>query len=202
MCDAFKNLENTCLAIIGSLPPFAGFFTPLQAVLNSRGRIASDIDVSSSSSPDICTKGAAMVIGTTGSVLLMAVYREAAFLEIISGKQFSQYLKSPSDLPPLHEFDWSRSGEKPRRSARISKKAKAVSPLQPEPQSKRNMPSRSPSNLRTNDTNVEAAPGDEQEHEATKTENAKDEPICIGGESLERIKGAELLLLGRRQTLE
>lgn len=99
--------------------------------------------------------------------------------EIVSRKQLSQYLKSHPDSPPLHEFDWSRSGEKPRRSARISEKLKVVSPLQSEPQPKRKRSSRSSSKRRTNDTNAEAATKDEQEHEdgGMQEESAKPKHI-------------------------
>ncbi|KAK8938228.1 Methyl-CpG-binding domain-containing protein 11 [Platanthera guangdongensis] len=99
--------------------------------------------------------------------------------EIISRKQLSQYLKSHPDSPPLHEFDWSRSGEKPRRSARISEKTKAVSPLQLELQPKRKRSSRSSSKRRTNDVTVKSAPEDEQEHEDSGIQEDSAEPKHI-----------------------
>lgn len=61
-------------------------------------------------------------------------------------------------MPALHEFDWSTSGETPRRSARISEKAKAVSPPEPQPKKKRSKRSSS-----KNNANVETAPEEIQE---------------------------------------
>ncbi|PKA63190.1 Methyl-CpG-binding domain-containing protein 11 [Apostasia shenzhenica] len=57
--------------------------------------------------------------------------------EITTRKQLEQYLKSHPGTPALHEFDWSTSVKFPRRSARISEKAKAVSSLEPQPKKKR-----------------------------------------------------------------
>ncbi|CAI9113984.1 OLC1v1037444C1 [Oldenlandia corymbosa var. corymbosa] len=47
--------------------------------------------------------------------------------EITTRKQLDQYLKSHPGGPAISEFDWS-TGETPRRSARISEKAKATPP--------------------------------------------------------------------------
>lgn len=47
--------------------------------------------------------------------------------EFANRKQLEQYLKSHPGNPPISEFDWS-TGETPRRSARISEKAKATPP--------------------------------------------------------------------------
>ncbi|KAH0463728.1 hypothetical protein IEQ34_006514 [Dendrobium chrysotoxum] len=76
--------------------------------------------------------------------------------EIINRKQLEQYLKSHSGAPALHEFDWSTSVETPRRSARISEKAKAVSPPEPQPKKKRSR--RSSSGSTKNNANIDAAP--------------------------------------------
>ncbi|XP_028108874.1 uncharacterized protein LOC114307678 [Camellia sinensis] len=45
--------------------------------------------------------------------------------EIINRKQLEQYLKSHPGNPAISEFDWG-TGETPRRSARISEKAKQI----------------------------------------------------------------------------
>lgn len=47
--------------------------------------------------------------------------------EISTRKQLDQYLKSHPGSPSISEYDWS-TGETPRRSARISEKAKATPP--------------------------------------------------------------------------
>lgn len=51
-------------------------------------------------------------------------------------KQLEQYLKSHPGNPPLSEFDWG-TGETPRRSVRLSEKAKAAPPPEIEPLKKR-----------------------------------------------------------------
>lgn len=56
--------------------------------------------------------------------------------EINSRKQLEQYLKSHPGNPAISEFDWG-TGETPRRSARISEKAKATPPAESEPPKKR-----------------------------------------------------------------
>lgn len=110
--------------------------------------------------------------------------------EIISRKQLSQYLKSHTDSPALHEFDWSRSDEKPRRSARISEKAKAVSPLQPEPQSKRKRSIRSSSKRGTNDANAEASPEDDQEHNDGRKQESIELKHIVETHEENKIEGA------------
>ncbi|OAY36874.1 methyl-CpG-binding domain-containing protein 11 [Manihot esculenta] len=56
--------------------------------------------------------------------------------EITNRKQLEHYLKSHPGNPPISEFDWG-TGETPRRSARISKKAKATPSPEKEPPKKR-----------------------------------------------------------------
>ncbi|XP_021298101.1 methyl-CpG-binding domain-containing protein 11 [Herrania umbratica] len=56
--------------------------------------------------------------------------------EINNRKQLEQYLKSHPGNPPITEFDWG-TGETPRRSARISEKAKATPTPEKEPPKKR-----------------------------------------------------------------
>ncbi|PKU83492.1 methyl-CpG-binding domain-containing protein 11 [Dendrobium catenatum] len=90
--------------------------------------------------------------------------------EIINRKQLEQYLKSHSGAPALHEFDWSTSVETPRRSARISEKAKAVSPPEPQPKKKRSR--RSSSGPTKNNPNIEAAPEETPENKDGALEEA------------------------------
>ncbi|KAK7327732.1 hypothetical protein VNO77_21821 [Canavalia gladiata] len=56
--------------------------------------------------------------------------------EINNRKQLEQYLKAHPGGPAVSEFDWG-TGETPRRSARISEKAKAAPPPESEPPKKR-----------------------------------------------------------------
>ncbi|XP_061352257.1 methyl-CpG-binding domain-containing protein 11-like [Gastrolobium bilobum] len=56
--------------------------------------------------------------------------------EINNRKQLEQYLKAHAGGPAVTEFDWG-TGETPRRSARISEKAKVVPPPESEPPKKR-----------------------------------------------------------------
>ncbi|KAK7411131.1 hypothetical protein VNO78_02561 [Psophocarpus tetragonolobus] len=56
--------------------------------------------------------------------------------EISSRKQLEKYLKAHPGGPAVSEFDWG-TGETPRRSARISEKAKAASPIESESPKKR-----------------------------------------------------------------
>ena len=56
--------------------------------------------------------------------------------EINTRKQLEQYLKAHPGNPPITEFDWG-TGETPRRSARISEKAKATPTPEKEPPKKR-----------------------------------------------------------------
>lgn len=56
--------------------------------------------------------------------------------EISNRRQLEQYLKAHPGGPAVSEFDWG-TGETPRRSARISEKAKATPLLEAEPPKKR-----------------------------------------------------------------
>ncbi|KAE8718440.1 Methyl-CpG-binding domain-containing protein 11 [Hibiscus syriacus] len=56
--------------------------------------------------------------------------------EISSRRQLEQYLKAHPGNPPIKEFDWG-TGETPRRSSRISEKAKATPTPEKEPPKKR-----------------------------------------------------------------
>ncbi|PSR84516.1 Methyl-CpG-binding domain-containing protein [Actinidia chinensis var. chinensis] len=56
--------------------------------------------------------------------------------EITNSRHLEQYLKSHPGGPAISEFDWG-TGETPRRSVRISEKAKATQPPETEPPKKR-----------------------------------------------------------------
>lgn len=96
--------------------------------------------------------------------------------EIVSRRQLEQYLKANPGGPAVSEFDWG-TGETPRRSARISEKAKAAPPPEIEPLKKR---SRKSSASKKDTKEKEAAPeGAEetkevhmQDAEKTEKENA------------------------------
>ncbi|XP_027070977.1 methyl-CpG-binding domain-containing protein 10-like [Coffea eugenioides] len=77
--------------------------------------------------------------------------------EITSRKQLDQYLKTHPGGPPISEFDWG-TGETPRRSARISEKAKATPPPERETPKKR---SRKSSASKKDDKEKEAPEGSE-----------------------------------------
>ncbi|GAB4832850.1 hypothetical protein Ancab_006865 [Ancistrocladus abbreviatus] len=83
--------------------------------------------------------------------------------EISSRRQLEQYLKLHSGGPAISEFDWG-TGETPRRSARISEKAKATPLTEIEPPKKKG---RRSSASRKDKKDVEAA------NEQTKTEDAQ-----------------------------
>lgn len=102
--------------------------------------------------------------------------------EIRTRKQLEKYLKAHPGNPDISEFDWT-NGEPPRRSPRISQKAKAMTTPTPDdevlPQKKRR------SSLAMTDTGVAAAEND-QEAEAVAKENVEAE-----GEKQGEIEEAE-----------
>ncbi|XP_052175558.1 methyl-CpG-binding domain-containing protein 11-like isoform X2 [Diospyros lotus] len=74
--------------------------------------------------------------------------------EINNRKQLEQYLKSHSGNPAVSEFDWG-TGETPRRSARISGKAKATPPSESDPPRKRGRKSSASKDNKETDTAIE-----------------------------------------------
>ncbi|KAF8400626.1 hypothetical protein HHK36_013925 [Tetracentron sinense] len=84
--------------------------------------------------------------------------------EINNRRQLEQYLKSHPGGPAISEFDWG-TGETPRRSARISEKAKAATPPESEPPKKRSRKS-SGSKKDNRDTDVvsEETEGKKEDH--------------------------------------
>ncbi|XP_059645918.1 methyl-CpG-binding domain-containing protein 11-like [Cornus florida] len=97
--------------------------------------------------------------------------------EITNRRQLEQYLKSHPGSPAISEFDWG-TGETPRRSARISQKAKATTPPENEPPKKR---SRTFSGSKKDNKEKEVAP--------EKTEAMKEE---VAPEKVEAMKEKEV----------
>ncbi|KHG26268.1 Methyl-CpG-binding domain-containing 10 -like protein [Gossypium arboreum] len=99
--------------------------------------------------------------------------------EINNRKQLEQYLKSHSGNPPIREFDWG-TGETPRRSARISGKAKATPTPEKEPLKKRG---RKSSSAKKEDEEAEAVPEKpEGEKESEKEDTQATEKETTEGE--------------------
>ncbi|XP_057966914.1 methyl-CpG-binding domain-containing protein 11-like [Malania oleifera] len=88
--------------------------------------------------------------------------------DIHSKKQLEQYLKSHPGGPAISEFDWG-TGETPRRSARISEKAKAT-PLENEPPTKR---SRKSSTAKKEDKETEIALEEADESKEVHAQDAE-----------------------------
>ncbi|KAA8535111.1 hypothetical protein F0562_030114 [Nyssa sinensis] len=99
--------------------------------------------------------------------------------EITNRRQLEQYLKSYPGGPAISEFDWG-TGETPRRSARISVRAKATPPPESEPPKKR---SRKSSASKKDNKEKEVAPDETEvakevhmkEAEKTEMDNAAEE---------------------------
>ncbi|XP_077220579.1 uncharacterized protein LOC143854467 [Tasmannia lanceolata] len=84
--------------------------------------------------------------------------------EMTSRKQLELYLKSHPGCLAISEFDWG-TGETPRRSARISEKAKATPPLESGPKKKRSKKSTGSKNynkVETEDASQETREGKDQ----------------------------------------
>ncbi|KAL8138680.1 hypothetical protein V2J09_004681 [Rumex salicifolius] len=89
--------------------------------------------------------------------------------EISTRKQLDQYLKSHPGSPAFSEFDWS-SGETPRRSARISGKAKSTPPSsENEPVKKRGRKSSASKNDKEKEVAVEQS--DDKEDSEMRNED-------------------------------
>lgn len=89
--------------------------------------------------------------------------------EISNKRQLEQYLKAHPGGPASSEFDWG-TGETPRRSARISGKAKSTPPADGEPPKKRGRKS----SASKNDNERVEETEDVQMQEAEKTKEGKD----------------------------
>ncbi|XP_057550842.1 methyl-CpG-binding domain-containing protein 10-like [Amaranthus tricolor] len=93
--------------------------------------------------------------------------------EIHNQKQLQQYLKSHPGGPPASEFDWG-TGETPRRSTRISEKAKAAPPT----------PESEPLKKKTRKSS--ASKKDSKDAEATVEETKADEVQMEDAEKIEK----------------
>ncbi|KAG2729308.1 hypothetical protein I3760_01G243800 [Carya illinoinensis] len=91
--------------------------------------------------------------------------------EITNKKQLEQYLKSHPGNPSISEFDWG-TGETPRRSARISEKAKATLPSEGESPRKRG---RKSLGIKKDNKEVEGA---SEENEGTKEIQMQDAEVA------------------------
>ncbi|KAK8608556.1 hypothetical protein V6N13_023977 [Hibiscus sabdariffa] len=106
--------------------------------------------------------------------------------EISTRRQLEQYLKSHPGNPPVTEFDWG-TGETPRRSTRISEKAKATPTPEKEPPKKRGRKSLSAKKEeKETEANPEKAEGEKEsvkedaqaaEKETAEVEKEKDTSI-------------------------
>lgn len=96
--------------------------------------------------------------------------------EISNRKQLEQYLKAHEGSPAVSEFDWG-TGETPRRSARISEKAKFTPPSKEiEPQTKRRKRSSATKKDKETDAGKEVTEGMEvDEKQEAGTEEKADE---------------------------
>lgn len=86
--------------------------------------------------------------------------------EISNKRQLEQYLKAHPGGPAASEFDWG-TGETPRRSARISEKAKAAPTPEAEPPKKRRRSSAS----KKDNKEHEAAPEGAEKSKVTETQD-------------------------------
>ncbi|GMI82051.1 hypothetical protein HRI_001874400 [Hibiscus trionum] len=101
--------------------------------------------------------------------------------EINNRKQLEQYLKLHPGNPPIEEFDWG-TGETPRRSARISEKAKATPTPEKEPPKKRG---RKSSSAKKEHEETEAVP----EKSEGEKESGKEDAQITEKETTESEKG-------------
>ncbi|KAJ8755713.1 hypothetical protein K2173_024257 [Erythroxylum novogranatense] len=89
--------------------------------------------------------------------------------EINTRRQLEQYLKAHPGNPPISEFDWG-TGETPRRSARISQKAKTTPTPEKEPAKKR---SRKSSGSKKENKETESAPEESEGEKDIKMKDAE-----------------------------
>jgi len=110
--------------------------------------------------------------------------------EIHNQRQLQQYLKSHPGGPPASEFDWG-TGETPRRSARISEKAKTAPPTpESEPPKKRTRKS-SASKKDTKDAEPQETKAEETHIEEEDAQKIEAEKTAGGAEKDVQMKEAE-----------
>lgn len=114
--------------------------------------------------------------------------------EVKSRKQLEQYLKAHPGNPAISEFDWS-TGETPRRSARISEKAKANRPpsLLESPKKKR----RTSSGTKKDSKEKDAAKVEKESSETKGVESAKEQNENL--ENKDGEAGAEMEDKGKKE---
>ncbi|KAK4774192.1 hypothetical protein SAY87_029211 [Trapa incisa] len=98
--------------------------------------------------------------------------------EFSNKKSLDKYLKSHPGGPPISEFNWG-TGETPRRSARISEKAKTTSPPEIEPPKKRRKTlslKEAKVSEETKDVNMEDAEKTEKENPKAEDGNVEEAP--------------------------
>lgn len=107
--------------------------------------------------------------------------------EINNRKQLEQYLKSHPGNPAISEFDWT-TGDTPRRSARISEKAKTTPPpSESEPPKKRGRKSSgSKKDIKEKEAASEGTEDNKdiemQDMEVSEKENAEEKEKCVSKE--------------------
>lgn len=109
--------------------------------------------------------------------------------EINNRKQLEQYLKAHPGSPAISEFDWG-SGETPRRSARISEKAKAAPPPESEPPKKRGKKSPASKKEAAEEEKEETKEVQMQEADGTKDDKDLEQEKKVVSENQDE-KGAE-----------
>lgn len=108
--------------------------------------------------------------------------------EMNNKRQLEQYLKSHPGNPPISDFDWG-TGETPRRSARISEKAKATPPPEDEPKKKR---SRKSTGSKKGNVEADGAPQTQEGIEQVLGEEASKEDKVAAPEENQVEKDVEV----------
>lgn len=113
--------------------------------------------------------------------------------EIVNKKQLEQYLKSHPGGPAVTDFDWG-TGETPRRSARISEKAKVASPPQSEPPKKRSRKSSASKKDVTQEEKKETTEVHMQDADETKDDKDKEveENVVKENHDENRVEGTDI----------
>lgn len=109
--------------------------------------------------------------------------------EISNKRQLEKYLKANPGGPAISEFDWG-TGETPRRSARISEKAKAIPPPESEPPKKRGKKSSASKEAASEEEKQETKDVEMQEADETKEDEGLEQEKKIVDENQDG-KGAE-----------
>ncbi|PIN10639.1 hypothetical protein CDL12_16760 [Handroanthus impetiginosus] len=95
--------------------------------------------------------------------------------EIKNKRQLEQYLKSHPGGPAVSEFDWS-TGDTPRRSARLSEKAKAAEPPSSQSPKKKQKRSSAKGAKEKSNADAEGGPTDEKDVATQETKETAEVP--------------------------